>query len=462
MGLQGDGLLQLLVIDADTRNADLIRAALEGEFVQVSSTGDVEEALDMIRQTRPQLVLLDLEESKFQGLELLEKIMEFDPGTNVILMAQDYTPESALDAIKRGACDYLTKPVSRIAIRDRVEQFISFAQLRHRSLELEKELLEAFQFEGMIGRSPLMLELFSKIRQIAPHFRTTLLTGETGTGKELVAKALHHLSPVSSGPFIAYNCAAIVETLAESELFGHVRGAFTGALQDKMGAFECANRGTLMLDEVGELPLATQAKLLRALQEQQIQRVGSPKIYKLDVRVIAVTNRDLRKMVMERTFREDLFYRLSTIEIKTPPLDQRKEDLSLLERYFVRHFASQYGKQIRGLTRRAQTLLSHYTWPGNVREMANILAHACIMAQGEIIDIRDFPECMRQITDTLNAGTRHERPLTLEENQRRYAREMVERIGNKAQAADVLGISRTTLYRLLENKPIRNVEEVAR
>jgi transcriptional regulator with PAS, ATPase and Fis domain len=217
-----------------------------------------------------------------------------------------------------------------------------------------------------------------------------------------------------------------------------------------------------MLDEIGELPLTTQAKLLRVLQEQQLQRVGAPLTRKLDVRVIAVTNRDLRRMVAEKTFREDLYYRLSMIEIRNPPLQQRKEDISLLERHFVRHFAAQYGKTIRGLTRRAQTMLSHYSWPGNVREMENILGHACLMAQGEIIDVHDFPEAMRQSCEASVLGPSREKPLTLEENQRRYVREIVERVGNKVQAADILGISRTTLYRLLENKGATEMEDAAR
>jgi DNA-binding NtrC family response regulator len=452
-------LLRLLVVDDDPENLLLIRAALPEDFVQVTVSPTPQDAIELVQRLRPHLVLLETEQAKLAGADLLETIIETDPGINVILMARHYDSEAAVEAIKKGASDYLAKPMSPVRLRNRMEQFLSFARLRHRSLELERELLEAFQFEGMIGRSPQMLELFSKIRQIAPHFRTVLLTGETGTGKELVAKALHRSSPVSSGPFVAYNCAAIVETLTESELFGHVKGAFTGATQDKVGAFEFANRGVLMLDEIGELPLTTQAKLLRVLQEQQLQRVGAPNTRKLDVRVIAVTNRDLRRMVAEKTFREDLYYRLSMIEIRTPPLNQRKEDLSLLERHFIRHFAAQYGKQIRGLTRRAQTMLSNYSWPGNVREMENILGHACMMAQGEIIDVRDFPDSMRQ-SDVSVLGPGRERPLTLEENQRRYAREIVDRVGNKVQAADLLGISRTTLYRLLENKPVEQLEDV--
>ena len=386
-------LLRLLVVDDDRDNLKLIRTALPEQFVDITSTSDPQEVIHLVESLHPHLVLL----AEPAGTELLETILEADPGINVILMAKDYDSEAAVDAIKRGASDYLAKPMSPVRLRNRMEQFLSFAQLRHRSLELEKELLDAFQFEGMIGRSPLMLELFSKIRQIAPHFRTVLLTGETGTGKELVAKALHHLSPVAAGPFIPCNCAAIVETLTESELFGHVKGSFTGAAQDKIGVFEFANHGVLLLDEIGELPLKTQAKLLRVLQEQQVQRVGSVQAKKLEVRVIAATNRDLRRMVAEKTFREDLYYRLSMIEIRTPPLNQRKEDVSLLARHFVRHFSAQYGKQIRGLTRRAQAVLSQYSWPGNVREMENILGHACIMAQAEIIDVRDFPEFMRRI-----------------------------------------------------------------
>ena len=269
-------LLRLLVADDDPDNLSLIRTALPEEFVDITSTSDSQEVIRLIESLHPHLVLLESEMASLGGTELLETIIETDPGINVILLARDYNSDAAVEAIKRGACDYLAKPISPVRLRDRIEQYLSFARLRHRSLELEKELLEAFQFEGMIGRSPLMLELFSKIRQIAPHFRTVLLTGETGTGKELVAKALHNLSPASSGPFVAYNCAAIVETLTESELFGYVKGAFTGATQDKIGAFEFANRGVLMLDEVGELPLQTQAKLLRVLQEQQVQRVGSP------------------------------------------------------------------------------------------------------------------------------------------------------------------------------------------
>src|SRR5207249_3639585 len=240
-------------------------------------------------------------------------------------------------------------------------------------------------FAAMVGHSPAMLEVFHRIRRVAPHFRSVLVTGETGVGKELAAQALHRLSPVASGPFVTCNCSAVVETLAESELFGHVKGAFTGAVQDRIGVFEAANRGTVLLDEVGELSLSAQAKLLRVLQNQEIQRVGSPAVRRVDVRVMAATHRDLRSMVSAQRFREDLFYRLSMVSIKLPSLSQRKEDLPLLERYFLEKFAEQYSKPVRGLTRRAQAVLARHSWPGNVRELENVLGGACMMAEGESI-----------------------------------------------------------------------------
>jgi DNA-binding NtrC family response regulator len=248
----------------------------------------------------------------------------------------------------------------------------------------------------MIGRSPLMMELFTKIRRIAPHFRTVLVTGPTGVGKELVSKALHQLSPVAKGPYVPFNCSSISDTLAESELFGHVKGAFTGADKDKAGLFEHANGGTVLLDEVGELPLAIQAKLLRVLQNQEFQRVGSPTPRKVDVRVVAATNRHLPEMVKRGTFREDLFFRLCPVELKVPSLAERPEDLLMLERHFVKVFAAQYNKPLIGLTRRAQTLLARYSWPGNVRELESVIGHAGMMVESDVIDIRDLPDRLRQ------------------------------------------------------------------
>jgi DNA-binding NtrC family response regulator len=381
-------------------------------------------------------------------MEVLERIVAYDPGIDVILLTGHYSTESAVEAIQKGACDYLTKPISVDKLRERVSKLMAEARHRQRIFRLDQELLETFQFEGIVGRSPLMLDVFAKIRRVAPHFRICLVTGLTGTGKELVARALHRLSPAASGPFVVCHCAAIVETLFESELFGYTKGAFTGATQDKIGVFEFAHGGTLLLDEIGDTPLVTQGKLLRVLQDQEVQRVGSPARRKVDVRVIAATNRNLETLVDEKLFRDDLYFRLSMVEIKLPPLSERKEDLHLLERYFIEQFSERYHKQIKGLTRRAQALLSRHSWPGNIRDLENALGHACMMAEGNILDVRDFPDRLRAPTPK-GIGEEDE-SLSLEALQRRHALRVLERLGgNKARAAEVLGVSRTTLYRLL-------------
>jgi len=366
----------------------------------------------------------------------------------VMLMTGHYSTEAAVEAIQKGAYDYLNKPLSVEKLRQRVDQLMAEARQRRRTLQLDRELLKVYEFEGLLGRSPLMLDVFTRVRRVAPHFRTVLVTGATGTGKELVARALHRLSPAASGRFAVCNCSAIVETLFESELFGYVKGAFTGATQDKSGLFEYANGGTLFLDEIGEMPLATQAKLLRVLQSQEIQRVGSPAVRKVDVRVVAATNRDLRARVADKEFRDDLYYRLSMVEVKLPLLAERKEDLPLLVRYLVERFATQYNKPIRGLTRRAQALLARYMWPGNVRELENALGHACMMVEGDLIDVRDFPDTLRKPAE--RELVEDEDLIPLDELQRRHALRVLARVGgNKKRAAEILGIARTTLYQLL-------------
>jgi transcriptional regulator with PAS, ATPase and Fis domain len=248
-------------------------------------------------------------------------------------------------------------------LRDRIGKLVAEAQQRQTALQLDAELLKTHQFEGMIGRSPLMLQVFARIRRVAPHYRTALVTGASGTGKELVAAALHRLSPVSNNRLAVCNCSAIVQTLFETELFGHVRGAFTGAAQDKVGLFGYAHGGTVFLDEIGEIPLEMQSKLLRVLENREIQRVGSPAVTKVDVRVIAATNCNLLELIAEKKFREDLYYRLSIVEIELPRLAERREDLPLLPRFFIDQFAAQYGKPIKGITPRGQLVLARYPWP---------------------------------------------------------------------------------------------------
>jgi DNA-binding NtrC family response regulator len=390
---------------------------------------------------------------KVSGIEILERMVGVDPGVDVILITAHYSAESAVEAIQKGASDYLTKPIDIDKLRSRIATLLEEAQTRQRSLRLDQELIDAYQFEGMVGRSPLMLEVYARIRRIAPHFRTVLVTGATGTGKELVAKALHRLSPAARGPFVVCNCSALVDNLVESELFGYVRGAFTGATQDKIGLFEHADGGTIFLDEIGELATGAQSKLLRVIQNRQVQRVGSVTPRNIDVRVIAATHRNLKTMVREGQFREDLYYRLAVVEIPLPVLASRREDLPLLERYFVEKFSTEYNKPIAGLVRRAQTRLATYPWPGNVRELENVIGNACMMADGSLIDIGDLPERLRgPLSEDLGGD---ETFLSLEELQRRHILRVLEGVGgNKARAAEVLGIGRATIYQLLSRMKI--------
>jgi DNA-binding NtrC family response regulator len=354
-----------------------------------------------------------------------------------------------VEAIQKGAADYFPKPFSPEKLRERIGQIKEDSKHRQRSLVLDNELLENFEFEGMIGRSPLMLELVSQIRRIAPHFRSVLVTGPTGVGKELVARALHRLSPGHKGNFVALNCSSISETLAESELFGHVKGAFTGAHQDKVGIFEYADGGTALLDEIGEMPLPLQAKLLRVLQNQELQRVGSPVVRKVNVRVVAATHRDLREMVSQGKFREDLYFRLCMIELKVPSLAERREDLPMLQRHFLKSFAAQYKKPLAGLTRRAQALLARYSWPGNIRELENVIGHACMMAESDVIDVRDLPSQIQ--VERPAETTAGEAQLSMEQATRLHAQRVLAHVGgNKVRAAEILGISRTYLYELLK------------
>jgi DNA-binding NtrC family response regulator len=441
--------VKLVAIDDDPVALELITEAFPEEDLEIHTSTRSSEGLSLVRAMRPEIVLLDLMMPDMSGMEILEKIMEESPGTEVVLITGHYSTESAVEAIRKGASDYLTKPVSLAALRERVGKFLVEARRRRRASQLDNEVLETCQFEGMVGRSPLMLEMFDRIRRVAPHFRTALIIGETGTGKELVANALHRLGPAASGRLVACNCSAIVDTLFESELFGHVRGAFTGATQDKAGFLQYASGGTLFLDEIGDMPITTQSKLLRALETREFQRVGSPAVFKADIRVIAATNRDLHEQITRGKFREDLYYRLSMVEIRVPPLADRKEDLPYLERYYLDKFAKEYGKIIRGITPRAQIILSRYSWPGNVRELENMLGQACMMTESETIDVGDLPASLRSQRTAETAG--YDELLPLAEVHRAHVRHVLERVGgNKTEAARILGINRATLYRLLK------------
>ncbi len=441
--------ISIVILDDNAGSLELLSTALAQDGVVIHTASRPGEALDLVREQRPQLVLTDLVMPEMSGLDVLNRVMEIAPATDVVLMTAHYTTETAVQAIRNGAADYLEKPIRLPILRERVGRLIDDARKR-------QQLGTDPEFEGIIGSSPRMAEMFARIRRVAPHYRSALIQGATGTGKDLVARALHARSGVK-GQYVVLNCSAVVETLFESELFGHVRGAFTGADRDKTGLFESANDGTLFLDEIGDMPIATQAKLLRALQNQEIQRVGSLQTRKVNVRVIAATHRNLRQAVADRLFREDLYYRLAMVEIPVPTLAERREDLPALIQYFVTKFSQQFGKQIRSVSPRARLALDRHAWPGNVRELENAIGHAAMMAESDEIDAGDLPAALLgEPVAPSPADTSHP-PATvlstavpedasLAEHERQLVVSALEKAqGNQSQAARALGIGRDGL-----------------
>jgi len=440
----------VVVVDDEQVVVDVIEESLRGLDLEIITYTDPRIALQSVKSRRPEILILDLHMPNMNGMQMLEEIVAFDAAIEVFLLTGDYSTTAAVEAIKKGAADYLTKPISVASLRARVMKSLEDIRTKRNTLALDKELASSFQFQGMVARSPQMLEVFSIMRRIAPHFRGVLLSGRSGTGKELIARALHQMSPAREGPFVVCNCAGVPETLAESEWFGYVKGAFTGASKDHCGLFEHANTGTVFLDEVGEMSPALQAKLLRVLQNHEIQRIGSPTAHKLDIRIIAATNRDLKQEALEGRFREDLFYRLSAIAISLPTLIERKEDLPLLQWHFLEKFAAEYAKNIKGISRRAQNVLTTYHWPGNVRELENVIANACMMADGPVIDVAHLPLEMRASPGTAT-GMCVSSDMSMAQAQKGHAQRVLEMVeGNKLRAAEILGISRSTLYNLLE------------
>ena len=439
------------IVDDDLQIVEMLVATLEELGYSAVGTTDPQEALAQVRSGNCRVVISDIKMPAMDGLEFLDLAISADPGVHVILLTGYYSLESAVDAIRRGAYDYLAKPLDRARLRKTLKEISDTFSQRHRIRDLEGQLLLDLNFHGIIGKSPAMLEVFDLARKVAKHYTNVLISGQTGTGKELVALAIHKMSPVSQQRFAICNCSALVETLLESQLFGHIRGAFTGATDTRPGLFEYATGGTVFLDEVGETSLQMQSKLLRVIQNREIQRVGSPEVRRVDVRLIAATNRDLRAEVLAGRFREDLFYRLSTIQIVIPNLVERLDDVPMLAQFFLKKYNQAYGKQIMGLTRRAQTVLLQHSWPGNVRELENVISGASIRTSGVFIDVDDLPEQLRKPAVRTSLGGEEWRPLPLDEVRRMHIRRVLEMShGNRVRAAQLLGIGRTSLYRHLK------------
>ena len=447
----------VMVIDDEQGILDVVGRFAQRAGFEALTCSSGREAIGQLRLRRADLVLVDLRMPDVGGLDVLRAIRDIDARCQAVLMTGYASVDTAVEAIKLGAMDYLSKPLDFTRLEQLLGNVRDDIERRRNLLAAESDLARRLEFNGMIGRGPVMQELFGMIRRLAPHVRTALITGETGTGKELVARALHRTGPRRDRRFVTVNCSAVVETLFESELFGHVRGAFTGATDTKPGLFELADNGTLFLDEIGELPQPLQAKLLRVLELGEVHRVGSLEPRKVNVHVIAATNRDLRAEVEGGRFRSDLFYRLNIVEVKLPPLRDRREDIPYLTAAFVRETAERLQKALVGLTPGAERLLGAARWDGNVRELRNVLERACILADGDFITEKELAISMPPVAYTgvrvvsqTAAVAAHEDDLLVNVEREHIQRALARARGNKKAAARMLGLSRRALYRRLE------------
>jgi DNA-binding NtrC family response regulator len=441
----------VLVVDDDLEMRALLRDVLEGHGYTVTLASNGQEALASLRDREYPVVLTDLRMKGMQGIELLTQIKQSWADTNVILMTAFGSVETAIQAMKQGAYDYLMKPVKNDDLLRATERGFREALLRSEINRLRREVGKEFSFNQILGKSKPMREVFELIRRVANSPTNILITGESGTGKELVAKAIHYNSDRKDAPFVPINCAAIPDQLLESELFGHMRGSFTDAKGDKHGLFEEAHKGTLFLDEISELPITLQAKLLRAIQEKEIRRIGATKPISVDVRIIAATNLHLAEEVKAKRFREDLYYRLNVIEVKLPPLRDRREDIPLLVDGFLKKCGEARGKEVKGVTESALAMLMDYMWPGNVRELENVVERAVTLSRRDKIMPDDLPPSVQgALGDRRVLEEAAEKTLPLHKIEKEYIKKILEKTGgNKYQAAQVLGIDRKTLYRKL-------------
>ena len=425
----------------------MLRTMLRSWGYAVSEAADGDEALNLVRERAFDAVLTDVRMARMDGIHTLKSVLEYNPALPVVLMTAYSSVETAVEALRLGAYDYLVKPLDFEILRHTLRQAIEHSRLSVENRELRRQLSEAAARPGILGRSPAMLAMQETIATVAPTEATVLITGESGTGKELVARALHSGSARADKPMVTVNCAALAENLLESELFGHEKGSFTGADRRREGRFVQANGGTLFLDEIGEMPLPLQAKLLRALQEGEVQRVGSDAPLTVDVRVLAATNRDLREEVARRRFREDLYFRLNVISLEVPPLRDRGEDIPVLAAHFLERFAGRNRKSIRGFSPQAVDSLLRYAWPGNVRELENAVERAVVLLVGDYVSERELPPTLIAAEDPTRTATRPDfAHMTLEEIERLAVQDTLEQVGgNKSEAARRLGINRKTL-----------------
>ncbi len=453
---------KVLVVDDDTVILRAVSETLKREGHQVVSIADPIEALTVSKDPTLDVVITDIKMPNLSGIEVLKAFKQAQPDVEVIMMTGHATVETAVQAVKAGAYDYLTKPFENIDdLILTVAKAAERRSLKKRTEALEQALTNRSEFEGIVGHSAQMGAVFKMVETVAPSSATVLIHGESGTGKELVARAIHFRSPRREKPFVAVNCSALTETLLESELFGHVKGAFTGAIANKKGLFEAAHGGTLFLDEIGDIPLSTQVRLLRVLQEGEVKRVGANDAVTVDVRVIAATHVDLVKARQEGRFRDDLFYRLNVIAVNLPALRDRPEDVPLLAHHFVKMYAAKLGKKIEGLTPAALAQLTAHRWPGNVREFENAVERAVVLTSTPMIDVDGLPAEVRNaskpsgaeadVTSLAHLPFSQAKALTIGAFERRYLSALLERCGNNiTQAALAAGMDRSNFRRLLK------------
>ena len=449
---------RLLVVDDDPVTLDLLKEVLSQEGYDVAVALGGEEAIARGMDSFFDIVITDVRMGDKDGLEVLRAFKKFAPDTTVIMITAFGSIETAIEAIREGAFDYISKPFKLDEIKLTIQRAFEQRRLLNENKFYRQELLSKYQFKNVIGRTPQMFQVYKTIAKVADTKSTVLLCGETGTGKELVARSIHFNSPRNDRPFIPVDCASLVETLLETELFGHMRGAFTGAVHAKKGLIEEADEGTLFLDEVSNISLSVQAKLLRFLQEHEIKRVGGTESVYVDVRVIAATNQELEPLIKEGRFREDLFYRLNVVSITLPPLRERKDDIALLANHFLQKWSEEYGKLISHISPEVLEVLTRYSWPGNIRELENTIERALILSVHPIILPEDLPKKLldsvtgkRAEPSEIAGELTQEKPLSLRDVEKSYVLKVLQETkGNKTKAAEILGITRATLYQIIE------------